>query len=175
MAIQYLKGDATKVQSTGGLRILAHICNNEKGWGSGFVVALSKCWPEPEAAYRAWSSSGKKFELGQVQFVPVHDQYGKLYVANMVAQDGFTSLNRDRAVHYGALIECLNQLDEWIKSFLYVKGLMWGKSGATTPPVSIHMPRMIGCGLGGGEEDVVVEIIEKTVGHHEVFAYEYEL
>lgn len=174
MSIEYIKGDATKVCTTDGLRIISHICNNKKGWGSGFVLALSAKWSQPEAAYRKWAASGPNFQLGQTQMVQVEDRYGRLYVANMVAQDGFVGPNRSRAVDYGALEECLNQLDEWIKSFLYVKSLLWQKGGNNVPNVSIHIPRMIGCGLGGGEEEVVVGIIEKTIGRHEVLAYEYE-
>ncbi|MBV9509840.1 MAG: Appr-1-p processing protein, partial [Caulobacteraceae bacterium] len=53
MAITYLKGDAT--QPTGkGNKIIAHICNDLGGWGKGFVLALSKRWPQPEAAFRQW-------------------------------------------------------------------------------------------------------------------------
>lgn len=172
MALQYIKGDATKVKTTGGLRLIVHICNDEKGWGSGFVIALSRRWPEPEKAYRAWAASKTNFTLGQVQMVCVEDEYGKLYVANMVAQDGFVGYNRPRAVDYDALRECLNQVDEWIKSFLYVKSLMW--RGKDMPPVSIHMPALIGCGLGGGDKATIENIINETIGTYDVFAYELD-
>jgi len=172
MPITYLKGDATKVQVTGGLRINAHIANNRGGWGSGYVVALSKRWSEPEAEYRKWAASGNNFELGQVQMVPVEDEYGRLYVANMVAQDGFVGPNRPRAVDYEAVGECLHQLDEWIKSLLFVKNLMWqGRQGV--PRVTIHMPR-IGAGLGGGTWSIIEDIICSAIGHHEVFVYDLE-
>jgi hypothetical protein len=35
--------------------------------GKGFVLAISRHWPEPEAAYRRWARSGQKFGLGMVQ------------------------------------------------------------------------------------------------------------
>jgi O-acetyl-ADP-ribose deacetylase (regulator of RNase III) len=172
MALKYIKGDVTKVQSTGGLRILVHIANNRGGWGSGVVLHISRRWPEPEKAYRTWALSESNFVLGQVQMVSVDDEYGKLYVANMVAQDGFVNSYRPRAVDYDALRECLNQVDEWVKSFLYVKSLMW--RGKEKPTISIHMPALIGCGLGGGDKATIEKIIEETIGQYDVFAYELE-
>src|SRR5205823_6841477 len=51
--ITYLKGDATCPQAKG-VKIICHVCNDIGGWGKGFVLALSKRWSEPEAAYRKW-------------------------------------------------------------------------------------------------------------------------
>jgi len=49
--IHYLIGDATKPDVAGN-KIIAHICNDVGGWGKGFVLAISKSWPEPERKYR---------------------------------------------------------------------------------------------------------------------------
>lgn len=49
--INYVTGDATKPQGDG-IKIIAHICNNRKGWGKGFVLAISRRWAEPERIYR---------------------------------------------------------------------------------------------------------------------------
>ena len=70
--IRYLQGDATQPQATGN-RIIAHICNDQGGWGKGFVAALSKHWGGPEAAYRSWyqDRSGNDFGLGAIRLVPV--------------------------------------------------------------------------------------------------------
>ena len=61
--ITYLKGDATQPQAKGN-RIIAHVCNDPGGWGKGFVVAVSKRWPEPEAAYRAWHRNRAENDFG---------------------------------------------------------------------------------------------------------------
>lgn len=42
----YLTGDATAPGGTG-TRIIAHVCNDIGHWGKGFVLAISKRWPEP--------------------------------------------------------------------------------------------------------------------------------
>ena len=49
-AIQYLVGDATNPKAQG-YRLIVHICNDLGSWGQGFVLALSRKWDAPEAAY----------------------------------------------------------------------------------------------------------------------------
>ena len=51
--IRYVRGDAT-VPSAKGVKLIAQVCNDLGGWGKGFVLAVSRRWPGPEAAYRAW-------------------------------------------------------------------------------------------------------------------------
>ncbi|MFJ5832567.1 hypothetical protein [Streptomyces sp. NPDC093089] len=45
--ITYVRGDATAPHGKG-VKIVAHVCNDLGGWGKGFVVAVSRRWPEPE-------------------------------------------------------------------------------------------------------------------------------
>lgn len=47
--ITYLRGDATAPHGKG-VKLIVHVCNDLGGWGKGFVLALSRRWPEPEAA-----------------------------------------------------------------------------------------------------------------------------
>ncbi len=54
-AIEYVSGDATRPVGDG-CKVIVHICNDRGGWGKGFVLALSKRWKQPEAAYRNWYS-----------------------------------------------------------------------------------------------------------------------
>ena len=54
MSLNFIIGDATQPVGEG-TKIIVHVCNDIGGWGRGFVVALSKRWPEPERRYRAWS------------------------------------------------------------------------------------------------------------------------
>ena len=63
--LKIIKGDATSPQAKG-VKIIAHICNDRGGWGKGFVVAISRRWPEPEEAYRAWhrDRAQNDFSLG---------------------------------------------------------------------------------------------------------------
>lgn len=150
--ITYLKGDATQPQGPPGLKIIAHVCNNRGGWGAGFVLAVSRRWPEPESEYRKWAKQ-KEFVLGAVQYVRVEDQ---LYVANMVAQDGYGE-DGQPPLRYGALRRCLSSLERQ----------------ASKHKASIHMPR-IGCGLAGGDWSEVEKLIQEKLGNIPVFVYDFE-
>src|SRR5262245_54961009 len=130
--ITYLKGDATSPQAKG-VKIICHVCNDVGGWGKGFVLAVSKRWEEPEAAYRAWHSAGRDggFELGAVQFVQVEPY---IWVANLIGQRGTKTGSSGPPVRYEAIAAGLQRVAE--------KAIELG--------ASVHMPR-IGCGLAGGE------------------------
>ena len=151
--IRYLKGDATRPQAKGN-RIIAHICNDLGGWGKGFVVAISKRWKEPEAAYRAWHKDRSKndFGLGAIQLISVEPY---VWVANMVAQRGMKTGSQGPPIRYEAVRSCLKSL----------------AIEANKLEASVHMPR-IGCGLAGGRweeiepiisEELIAESVEVTV------------
>jgi O-acetyl-ADP-ribose deacetylase (regulator of RNase III) len=146
--INYVTGDATRPQGDG-VKIVAHIVNDEGKWGRGFVIALSRRWGAPEDAYRMWCDVPTNLswcqgeglpKLGNVQFVAVE---ADIIVANMMAQRCWRRRSTDpRALDYSALRFCLDKL---------------GRE-AVAQGASVHMPR-IGCGLGGGEWSVVEEAI----------------
>ena len=139
MAITYLIGDATAPDDRGP-GVIAHVCNDSGGWGKGFVLAISRRWPEPEAAYRRWARGGETFGLGMVQLVTVEEN---LSVANMVAQHGYLSPANPVAIRYDALGRCLSAL-----------------AGRIEAGTAIHMPR-IGCGLAGGSWDQIEPLLEE--------------
>ncbi|GAA3504837.1 macro domain-containing protein [Streptomyces prasinosporus] len=130
--ITYVRGDAT-VPSVKGVKVIAHVCNDIGGWGKGFVLAVSRRWPEPEAAYRAWhrDRASNDFALGAVQLVRV-ERYA--WVANMIGQRGVRTGSKGVPVRYEAIDTALARLAD------HAAGL----------DASVHMPR-IGCGLAGGK------------------------
>ncbi|MGW2619492.1 macro domain-containing protein [Streptomyces sp. NPDC001500] len=130
--IAYVRGDAT-VPSVKGVKVIAHVCNDMGGWGRGFVVALSRRRPEPEAAYRAWhrERASNDFALGALQTVQVQRD---VWVANMIGQRGVRTGSKGAPVRYDAIDTALARLAD--------RALELG--------ASVHMPR-IGCGLAGGE------------------------
>jgi O-acetyl-ADP-ribose deacetylase (regulator of RNase III) len=153
--IEYIRGDATQPQARGN-RIIAHVCNDLGGWGKGFVLAVSKRWPGPEAAYRAWHKDRAKndFGLGAVQVVQVETY---IWVANMVAQRGMKTGSSGPPIRYEAVRACLGKLA--------VEAAALG--------ASVHMPR-IGCGLAGGRWEEIEPIIrdEMTSKGVEVTIYD---
>lgn len=170
--VKYVVGDATKPVVSDGIRIIAHVNNNKGGWGAGFVLAVSKRWPEAEAAYRRWysdvqSKGSNSIPLGQVQMVPVKDEHGRLYVANMVAQDKYVSEDNPIAIRYGALVQCLHDLNKWIAAMHVVRSRMPGEYNFKS---SIHMPR-IGCGLAGGDWNVIGDILIRSL-NYDLYIYD---
>ena len=141
MSIKYEVGDATDPIGHGP-KIIVHICNNAGGWGKGFVVAVSRRWPEPERCYRAWHRGKEpdEFLLGQVQFVKVESD---IWVANLIGQHGMTVRNGVPPVRYDAIRSGLRSVAAKAKEL----------------NASVHMPR-IGCGLAGGKWEQVEPIIK---------------
>lgn len=154
--ITYLTGDATN-PAISGPKIVAHICNDIGGWGKGFVLAISKRWPEPESKYRTWFAERESndFALGAVQFVSVADE---LWIANMVAQHKINRADDGTPpIRYDAVEACLARLASFAS-----------EQGAT-----IHMPR-IGCGLAGGKWDEIEPLIDRTCGMVDVSVFVYD-
>ena len=148
MAIQYVVGDATNPIKKPA--IIAHVCNDQRGWGAGFVLAITRKWKKPEKIYREAGS----LSLGTNQYVLVEDG---IIVANMVAQHGFRSNINPVPLCYGPLETCLRN----VASFIKHDDLKW----------SVHMPR-IGCGLAGGKWELVEPIIDKALAGIDVFVYD---
>ncbi len=154
--IEYVEGDATLPQDTGP-KVICHVCNDIGKWGKGFVLAVSKRWPEPEAAYREWhrERENNDFALGAVQLVQAEPD---IWVANMVGQHGILPKGSTVPIRYDALRTCLERLAE--------KAISLG--------ASVHMPR-IGCGLAGGTWDRVEPIITDTLCARDIPVTVYDL
>jgi O-acetyl-ADP-ribose deacetylase (regulator of RNase III) len=171
--IVYVKGDATQPMGEG-VRILPHVCNDVGGWGRGYVVALSRRWPQPEASYRQWHVNGvtptdkeiadefgkvQPFALGGVQFVSVDYSMTPRVVANMIAQRDVKAAEDDTPpIRYDALRECLRKVAAY----------------AVKRNASVHMPR-IGAGLAGGDWAVIESIIRETLCAADIPVTVYDL
>ena len=140
--IQYTHGDATAPVGNGN-KIIVHVCNDAGGWGKGFVVAISKRWKEPEAAYRNWYKLAEDFELGAFQLIQVESN---LWVANMIGQHGYRKAKGQPPVRYEAIRKALEHV----------------AVEAAKLDASVHMPR-IGCGLAGGKWEEIEPLLEQTL------------
>ena len=142
--ITFVRGDAT-TPSGKGPKIIAHVCNDIGGWGKGFVLALSRRWPEPERAYRAWhrDRAHNDFGLGAVQLVQVDP---RTWVANMIGQRGIRTGSKGVPVRYEAIDTALTGL----------------AAHALDLGACVHMPR-IGCGLAGGRWSRVEPLVTERL------------
>jgi O-acetyl-ADP-ribose deacetylase (regulator of RNase III) len=158
--IHYITGDATDPKVPGH-RVIVHVCNDLGGWGSGFVLSVSKRWAQPEAQYRQLRHQlelepDETIPLGTVQIVRVSDD---TEVANMVAQRGYRPQGGIPAIRYNFLEECLRDVLRHVKDDL--------------GSASVHMPR-IGCGLAGGKWSEVEPIVNRVLAQNNVPTYVYD-
>ncbi|SDX17691.1 O-acetyl-ADP-ribose deacetylase (regulator of RNase III), contains Macro domain [Saccharopolyspora shandongensis] len=155
--IHYLTGDTTNPRAEGP-KVIAHICNDRGGWGRGFVLAISRRWPEPEAAYRRWhhDRASNDFELGATQLVQVAPD---TWIANMVGQHGIsTSRSSGPPIRYDAVRQCLRHL----------------AAHAARLAASVHLPR-IGTGLAGARWDRIEPLITGELTGHGIPVTVYDL
>ena len=146
MSINYVTGDATFPIGTG-RKLVIHVCNNIGGWGSGFVLAVSKRWKEPEILYRNWHdnarSDGKQLPLGEVQFVEVTDG---IVIGNMIGQHLTHWIDGIPPIRYDALSDALLLVSQY----------------ALKHGCSVHGPRF-GSALAGGDWNRIEALIEKHI------------
>lgn len=150
--IEYKIGDATGPfrDIDAGPKILIHCCNSKGLWGAGFVLAVSKKWPEPEALFR------KNFKedfskLGDIQVCAVETDF---VVVNMIGQEiGWK--DGQPPIRYWAIEQALKKvarLADWM--------------GA-----SIVAPRF-GSALAGGDWNKIEELINKNLGDFPVYIFD---
>jgi len=136
--LEYRLGDLFANLPAEGNVFIPHVCNDVYVMGSGFVVPLKRRWPVVGQMYLT-----DQPKLGQVQFVQVHkDDYGKIVVANMVAQRAVVAPNNLKPIKYLALAKCMDEVGELVR-------LEGGE---------IHCP-LFGAGLAGGNWDFIEELI----------------
>lgn len=155
--ITYIIGDATRPAGIGN-KVIVHCCNDVGGWGAGFVLALSRRWPEPEASYRAWAEGeivSPEFKLGAVQFVPVSES---ITVANLIGQSGCGFFNGKPPVRYEAICTGLRSVAAY--------------AGETK--ASVHMPKM-GAGLAGGDWGRIESLIRQQLSDQDIPVIVYTL
>ncbi len=142
-SINYVVGDATRPAGPG-KKIIAHCCNNVGAWGAGFVIALSRRWPQPEACYHEWSRQSRRgfLPLGEVQFVDVAPE---ICVANIIGQT-LGGYGDGPPVCYPSL----------------GRGLALVGIEAVQRGASVHAPRL-GCGLAGGSWETVSTLLEREL------------
>ena len=141
--IKYVHGDATAPVGDG-KKVIVHVCNNIGAWGAGFVLALSKKWKQPEAAYRAMDS----YDLGDYEMVKVEDD---ITICNMIGQENIAG--RDRTAMMPPI--------RYVAIETAFKRIVIHKRIDPTE-FSVHMP-MIGSGLAGGNWLIIERIIETTL------------
>lgn len=136
MSVKIIDGDLFSTSA----RFICHQVNCMGRMGSGVAKQVRAKYPE---AYLAYKERHGEDMLGISQFIPCHD--GKV-VVNMFAQKNY-GYDGKQYTSYDAFRKCL----DWI-------------SQIAAPNDTIAMPYKIGCGLGGGDWDVIYSLISETIG-----------
>ena len=144
--ITYITGDVTEPLLCGN-DCIVQVVNNVGAYGAGVSGAIAKKWPRVKESF-----DNSVRALGIVNWVQVEEA---IFVGNMYAQNGLRSKTNQKPLRYGCLAECLLSVRQC--RFAYV-----------------HMPK-IGCGLAGGDWNIVSEIIQDTLVDYGVEVYVYEL
>lgn len=152
--LKTIKGDITKTD----LKYIAHGVNCQGAMGSGVAKALYSKFPNVRKAYMdycrgARSVSEPRDLLGFV----VRANCGDKDIFNCFTQEQY-GYNGCKYVDYEAIHECFTKLNDILKVEDHIE-----------PKIAI--PR-IGCGLAGGNWDVVKILIDDAAPDIDVYVYE---
>jgi len=128
--------------------ILGHQVNCVRKMGAGLALQIRRKWPSAYAVYLQ-----EEPELGKVLLVPVGEA---LYVANLYAQWGIGRTGKQ--TDYPALTQCLQRVQTLSQQLR----------------LSVYLPEYLGCGLAGGDWDVVQVLIAREVPEATVVRFQEE-
>jgi O-acetyl-ADP-ribose deacetylase (regulator of RNase III) len=152
MKIKYVKGDLLEAKET----YLLHGCNAQGVMGSGVAKAIRAKYPSAYLAYKA-SEQHNGMRLGVVTYAEQED--GKT-VINGITQE-FYGRDGKRYVDCDAVREVVQAVD-W---------LMLSRRSRVFELPRVAMPK-IGAGLGGGDWEMIEEIIQNNSMYFQPVVYE---
>lgn len=138
MSIKIIEGDLFDTTAP----FICHQVNCKGKMGSGVAKQVRSLYPK---AYEMYMKACKEYNgdlLGRVQICCVKDKH----IVNMFAQDRY-GYDGKQYTNYTAFEYCLNKLKTRVQ-----------------PGETIAMPYKIGCGLAGGDWNVVYQLIDKILG-----------
>jgi len=148
MSIKIIDGDLFNTKA----KYICHQVNCQGRMGSGVAKQVRVKFPE---AYKAYSDrcNGEKsmkdplWTLGKAQFVRCSNG---VTIVNMYSQGNY-GYDGKQYTDYSAFQNCLHEIRKTVPT-----------------DAVIAMPYKIGCGLGGGDWNIVMELIEKELPDHTV-------
>lgn len=148
-----MSGNLITLAKTGHFDVIAHGCNCFCTMGAGIAKGIKTSFPA------AWevdlkTKPGDRSKLGTCTSAVVSTTAGELTVVNAYTQFDWrgTGLKAD----YRAITTCM----DWIGSHYQGK--------------RIGLPK-IGAGLAGGDWNRIMDIIERSLGRHDLTIVEYEV
>jgi O-acetyl-ADP-ribose deacetylase (regulator of RNase III) len=123
---------------------IVHGCNAKGVMGSGVALAVKKVFPEAYKDYLRHYESDDGLVLGEAYPIAITTN---LVIWNAITQEGFGAPTRNCS--YDAIQTCFEQINDTL-------------SQTKSDHCELHIPA-IGAGLGGGNWEIIREIIEQTI------------
>ena len=142
--IDYIKGDLLSVKEG----IIVHGCNSHGIMGAGVALAIKTKYPA--AYYMSGYRLSEERKLGEIYWWDNEP----LYIANAITQKDF-GRDGNRYVNYSAIAKAFYEVFEFAKHKMHKKIL------------DVHFP-MIGAGLGGGDWEIIEQIINDCDPDNEI-------
>ena len=140
--VNYFHGDLFQSDCN----VVCHQCNCRGAYNAGIAKVVRNLYPQAYMVFMRRYRTGNS-KLGEIDVVPCAWIVGKMrYVINMYSQDTFAERHK-RHTDYNAFQECLNKIKYFANNH---------------PGVKIGFPTKIGCGLAGGDWDIVRKMIDNT-------------
>lgn len=133
--------------------IIGHQVNCRGVMGGGLAKQIRDKYPHVYSLYKGECKRGDRDILMGSNLVIDID--GGKYVANLFGQDGYG--RGKQQTEYWALRKALKKLENFASKNNYTVALPYG----------------LGCGLAGGDWDVVYQMIEETIKEVDVVLYKY--
>lgn len=138
-------GDILTPANGGNPVVVCHQVNCMGVMGAGLAKQIRNRFPDAFRIYKSQCNSWSHCpsgNLGNAQFYNASEDAG-YYIANIFGQTAYGTGRRQ--TDYGALREGL------------------GRVADAFPQATIRIPYKMGCGLGGGDWDIVLDIIQDTL------------
>jgi O-acetyl-ADP-ribose deacetylase (regulator of RNase III) len=149
--MQFINGNITDITSG----IICHQVNCQGVMGAGVALAIRKKWLVAYSKYMQASSRGE-LVLGNVIFVKIQTN---LCVAHICGQDRYG--RTDVYTDYKALDKAIRYISE--------VRMIVNKDMKMAVPV--YFPNKMGCGLAGGDWNIVIQIIGKYIPDAKIINY----
>ena len=149
-------------EKNGATVFIPHVCNNIDLFGAGFAADIADKFPSVKADYHMLGKNFLKNNFGYAQIIKVMEETRhkqKLYIVNMIAQNGVQSKNNLRPLNYFALAKSMGILS----SFILSNTGYLNKS----ENIEIHCPKF-GSGLAGGNWNFISDLIDDVWGRYNV-------
>ena len=134
--------------------IIVHQVNNLGIMGAGLALQIKNKWPDVYTEYKKYIhqmntiKSTKHTLIGSIHLVPINNNQ---VIINMFSQNGISRTKR--TTDYDAMEQCFKQIQKIIQETNH----------------TVAIPYKIGCGLAGGDWNIVQNLIEKYLPNATIY------